>query len=58
VTPDAQDEAAGALRALLSDPALCERLSAGARKSAAELTWENRGRRLLAQLERWATPSA
>lgn len=58
VTPDAPDETARALRALFEDPELCERLSEGARRSAAELTWENRGRRLLAQVERWITPSS
>ena len=56
VTPDAPDEAAQALRALLTDAALCERLSQGALRSAAELTWENRGRRVLQQLEQWMGP--
>jgi glycosyltransferase involved in cell wall biosynthesis len=58
VTPDAPDETARALRALLADRDLCERLSDGARRSADELTWDNRGRRLLAQLQRWLAPGA
>jgi glycosyltransferase involved in cell wall biosynthesis len=53
VTPDAADETAQALRALLADPGLCERLSQGALRSAAELTWESRARRVLACIERW-----
>jgi glycosyltransferase involved in cell wall biosynthesis len=53
VTPDAPDDAARALRTLLADSELCKRLSAAARRSAAELTWENRAHRLLTQLERW-----
>jgi glycosyltransferase involved in cell wall biosynthesis len=55
VTPDAPDEAAQALRTLVSDGELCERLSQGALRSAAELTWDGRARRLLDQLERWMT---
>jgi len=58
VTPDAPDEAARALRTLLADPELCQRLSEGARRSAAGLTWENRGRRLLTQLDLWRAPSS
>jgi glycosyltransferase involved in cell wall biosynthesis len=56
VTPDAPDETAAALRALFADPELCGRLAGGALRSAAELTWENRGRRVLAQLEQWLLP--
>jgi glycosyltransferase involved in cell wall biosynthesis len=56
VTPDAPDETARALRALFADPELRERLAQGARRSALELTWDNRGRRLLTQLERWLAP--
>lgn len=53
VTPDTPDETAAALRALVADPELCERLSAGALRTAAELTWEQRGRRVLSQIELW-----
>jgi glycosyltransferase involved in cell wall biosynthesis len=57
VTPDDPDETARALLALLADPQLRARLAEGARRSAAELTWEQRGRRVLAQIERWRQPA-
>jgi glycosyltransferase involved in cell wall biosynthesis len=53
VTPDAPGEATRALRDLIGDPAQAERLSCGALASAASLTWDDRGRRLLMQLESW-----
>jgi glycosyltransferase involved in cell wall biosynthesis len=58
VTPDAPHEAARALRELLGDHALAERLSRGALHSAASLTWDDRGVRLLEQLERWVADMA
>jgi glycosyltransferase involved in cell wall biosynthesis len=58
VTPDAPDETASALRALFADPELCDRLAQGAERSAAELTWEHRGRRVLGQIEHWRAPGA
>lgn len=46
------DAAAAALRELVADPALAERLASGAARTAADLTWDARARRIHAFLRR------
>jgi glycosyltransferase involved in cell wall biosynthesis len=52
VSPHNMNDAAAALKALLSDAALQDRLSCSARAAAAEYTWAERARRLVGFFER------
>ncbi len=51
VPPGNDDAAVHAVARLLGDPALCDRLSAAARETAADLTWDARAARILSFLE-------
>lgn len=48
VKPDETRSAAQALRKLIKDPALCQRLGKASAKAAAKLTWDQRGQRIAA----------
>ena len=53
VRPDDTDAAVAGLRRVLDDPALAERIAAGALAVAADRTWDARAMQLLAQYRTW-----
>lgn len=53
VPPDKPDTTAAALRKILDDPLLADRIAAGALKTSQEFTWRSRARRVTEQINRW-----